>query len=100
MMTIVASITVKPGAEPEWDATMRERFDAASQQPGWLGGQLCTPVDGSDQRVIIGTWRSRDDWETWHHDEAFRQTRARLDELQAGPADYRWHEVIVSGQPG
>jgi heme-degrading monooxygenase HmoA len=64
MMTIVASITVKEGAESEWDATMRERFEAASQQPGWLGGQLCTPVDSSDQRVIIGTWRSRDDWET------------------------------------
>jgi len=38
MMTIVTHTTLKKGAEPEWDAAMRERLDAVRNQPGWIGG--------------------------------------------------------------
>ena len=38
MVTIVTRISLKEGSEPEWDAAMRERFDAARTQPGWVGG--------------------------------------------------------------
>src|SRR6266511_6222356 len=35
MMTIVTHVTLKEGTEPEWDAAMRERMQAARDQPGW-----------------------------------------------------------------
>lgn len=100
MMTIVTHVTVKRGSEPEWDATMRERLSAAADRPGWVGGQLLIPLDAPDQRVIVGTWQTRADWEAWHNDPSFTQTRATLDGLEAAPSRHAWHEVIEDWRAG
>jgi heme-degrading monooxygenase HmoA len=99
MMTIVTRVRLKEGTEPEWDGVMRERLSAARQQPGWVGGQLLMPLGQLDERVIIGCWRSRADWEAWHNDAAFRETRRRLEGLERAPAEQWWHEVIVDVHP-
>lgn len=75
MMTIVTHIQLKEGTEPEWDAVMRKRLAAAKKQPGWVGGQLLRPSDKPSRRVIVGTWRTRADWEGWHKDPRFGETR-------------------------
>jgi heme-degrading monooxygenase HmoA len=97
MMTIVSRVTLREGAEPEWDDVMRDRLAAARQQPGWVSGQLMIPLDALNQRVIIGSWQTRADWEAWHNDAAFRETRRRLDGLEAGQGEHWWHEVIADG---
>jgi heme-degrading monooxygenase HmoA len=94
MMTIVTRVTLKEGAEPEWDKAMRERLSAAKNQAGWVGGQLLIPLDGMNQRVIIGTWQSRADWEAWHTDDTFAETRKRLEGLEARASEQWWHEVM------
>jgi heme-degrading monooxygenase HmoA len=95
MMTIVTHVTLKEGAEPEWDACMRERLSAAKGRQGWLGGQVLMPLDGMNKRVIVGTWESRADWEAWHTDESFAETRKRMKGLEASPGEQWWHEVIL-----
>ncbi|MGH7391301.1 MAG: antibiotic biosynthesis monooxygenase family protein [Candidatus Rokuibacteriota bacterium] len=93
-MTIVTYVTLKEGAEPHWDTAMRERLTAARDQPGWIGGQLLTPLDELNKRVIVGNWLTRAAWEAWHTDPAFKGTRARLEGLEAAPSQHSWHEVI------
>ena len=95
MMTVVTHVTLKEGAEPEWDSAMRERLEAARERPGWVGGQLLIPLDGLNRRLVMGTWQTRADWEAWHADPAFRETRKRLDGLEDGPGEMWWHEVIT-----
>ena len=95
MMTIVTHVKLKEGAEPEWDAAMRERLSAAKDQSGWVGGQLMIPLDKLNERVIVGTWQTRADWEAWHNDQAFAETRKRLEGLETAPPQQWWHEVIV-----
>lgn len=95
MMTIVSHVKLKEGSEPEWDAAMRERLAAARERQGWVGGQIMMPLDKLNERMIIGTWQTRADWEAWHNDRAFAETRKRLDGLEAGPPQQWWHEVIV-----
>jgi heme-degrading monooxygenase HmoA len=94
MMTIVTHVTLKEGVEPDWDAAMRERLAAAADKPGWISGQLMMPLDRLNKRVIVGTWQTRADWEAWHLDPAFEQTRKRLEGLETGPAEHWWHEVL------
>jgi heme-degrading monooxygenase HmoA len=94
MVTIVSHVELKPGTEGEWDRAMHERLRAAERRPGWVSGQLLRPIDKPHTRVIVGTWESRDAWAAWHKDAAFRETRARLDGLEAGPAQEWWHEVV------
>ncbi len=95
MMTIVTHVKLKEGSEPEWDAAMRERLEAARNQPGWIGGQLAMPLEHMSRRVIIGTWENRAAWEAWHADSTFAETRKRLDGLEDGPPEHWWHEVTL-----
>ena len=94
MMTIVSHVELKPGTEGEWDRTMHERLRAAEGRSGSVAGQLLRPVDKPQDRVIVGTWQRREDWEAWHRDAAFQETRTRLDRLEARPAHEWWHEVV------
>jgi heme-degrading monooxygenase HmoA len=98
MMTVITQVTLKPGREPEWDAAMRDRLSAARGRPGWIGGQLAIPLDGHNKRAVIGTWESRADWEAWHEDETFAETRKRMDGLQEGRSDMVWYEVVTDAR--
>jgi heme-degrading monooxygenase HmoA len=76
MMTIVTHVHLKEGAGHEWDTAMRTRLSAAKKRPGWVGGQLLRQSDKPDRRVIVGTWRTRADWEAWHQAEVRRNAPA------------------------
>jgi len=95
MMTIITRTVLRVGTEPEWDAAMRDRLDAASRRDGWIGGQLLIPLERLNERVIVGTWDTRADWEAWHADEAFRETRERMEGLEEDPSETTWHEVVI-----
>ena len=95
MLTIVTHVHLKEDAGREWDTAMRTRLSAAKKRPGWVGGQLLRPSDKPDRRVIVGTWRARADWEAWHQDPQFAETRRRLDGLENGPGEHWWHEVVL-----
>ena len=94
MMTIVTTVRLKEGAQQEWDTVMRERLAAARKQPGWIGGQLLLPENQSEARIIVGTWRTKEDWQKWHEDPEFAETRQRLDGLSRGEPQHSWHDVV------
>ena len=94
MITVITYITLKEGSEPEWDAAMRERLENARRRPGWVRGQILIPLETLHQRVIVGTWRTRADWEAWHEDPAFAAMRERLDAVQAETSEPSWYEVV------
>jgi heme-degrading monooxygenase HmoA len=95
MMTIVTRVTLREGCEPKWDAAMKERLESARNQPGWVGGQLVIPLDGLNARVIIGTWETRADWEAWHADPKFQETRRQMQGLELKANEEWWHEVVA-----
>lgn len=95
MVTVITRVALREGGAAEWDTAMRERLGAARGRRGWLGGQLLMPLDSPDERLIVGTWETREDWEAWHTDEAFRETRERLDELHAERTEITWLEVLA-----
>ena len=95
MMTVITKVTLKEGAEPEWDAAIRRRLEAATGRPGWIRGQLVIPLEALNQRMVIGTWESRAAWEAWHEDDAFKESRERLVGLEEAPSDMSWYEVIA-----
>ena len=98
MMTVVTHVTLKAGCEPEWDAAMRERLAAAKGRRGWVGGQLLIPLNEPNRRAVVGTWESRADWEAWHEDERFLESRERMDGLQEDRSEMFWYEVVTEGR--
>jgi heme-degrading monooxygenase HmoA len=98
MMTVLTTTRLRPGGAEEWDAAMRERFDSARGHAGWVSGQLLTPVDDPDTRTIVGTWRSRDDWDAWHSDPAFLEQRTTLEAFEAEPNRTQWFDVVADAR--
>lgn len=98
-MTIVTRSLLKDGAEEEWDAAMRERMSEAHTAAGWISGRILVPLDDRNARIIVGTWQSQDAWKRWHTDEEFRETRERLEGLQAQPDEVTWSEVLYDAPP-
>jgi heme-degrading monooxygenase HmoA len=97
MVTVVTHIVIKNGEEPQWDAGFRERVEAARQQAGWVSVQLCIPLGAMNERVVIGTWKTRADWEAWHATEAFQETREAMDASEAERRGEWWHELVIDG---
>jgi heme-degrading monooxygenase HmoA len=95
MMTVVTHVRIKKGQEPAWDEAFRERAGAAREQPGFVAVQLGIPVDAINERVIIGTWESRADWEAWHNAQPFLETRRKLEEVDEKRERTWWHEVVL-----
>lgn len=98
MVTIVTDVQLRDGAAAKWDAVVRGRIAAAKERPGWIGALLLRSTDQPNRRVIIGTWRSRADWEAWHRDPRFVTTRQQLDGLVEEPEGRGWHEVVVDAR--
>jgi hypothetical protein len=45
--------------------------------------------------MIIGTWHSREDWESWHSDPAFLEQRETLERLEQEPSRSAWFRVVA-----
>ncbi len=95
MMTVITTMRIPSGADEDWDSLISQRFESAHKRPGWVSGQLLTPTDVPETRLIVGTWRSREDWETWHNDPAFLEQRAKLEDLDARQGATVWYDVIA-----
>jgi heme-degrading monooxygenase HmoA len=100
MMTVVTHVILREGDEPAWDDAMQARLEAARGRPGWVAAQLLIPLDSPNRRTIAGTWETRADWEAWHTDPAFAETRERLEGLQTESAETTWFEVLVDVRRG
>jgi heme-degrading monooxygenase HmoA len=96
MLTVITETTLKPGMESQWDDAYRRRAEAVHDQEGWIGLQLLIPVDARNTRVVLGTWRSREDWEAWHESDVFLQTREQMDAAEeVEERNDRWFEVVT-----
>jgi heme-degrading monooxygenase HmoA len=94
-MTVITHHALRDeAAAQEWDAAMYERLTAAHDQAGWIGGQLLRALNDRTLRTLVGTWETREHWQAWHEEPAFRQTRERLEGLQSRPSETTWYEVV------
>ena len=100
MVTIVTNVELKEGADRKWDAVMGSRMTGAKRQQGWVGGQLLRSEERPRRRVIIGTWKTRADWELWHKDPRFAETRGELYGPVTGPEEHWWHDVVLDVRNG
>jgi heme-degrading monooxygenase HmoA len=97
MESVITRVVVDDGSAADWEAVMRDRMTAAETSRGWIGGSILTPEDDANARVIVGLWESRDAWQQWHEDPAFRDTAERLKGLESDAGTPTWHQVVYAG---
>ncbi len=62
-------------------------------QPGYIYGETLKRLDRSDECMVISTWRSRDDWDAWFHNEQRASIQKEIDRLLGEDTKYAIYEV-------
>ncbi|SDO57778.1 antibiotic biosynthesis monooxygenase family protein [Desulforhopalus singaporensis] len=62
-------------------------------QSGYIYGETLRRVDMSDECMVISTWRSIDDWNSWLHNEERQAIQSEIDLLLGQETEYAVYEV-------
>ena len=89
METVITRVTLRDGAENEWDAVMRDRMSAAEASQGWLGGSILKPEEDGGVRVILGVWETRAAWRNGIETRCSRKLSSRWQGSSATPSTDR-----------
>ncbi len=58
------------------------------EQPGYLSGETFNRIDKKDECMVISTWRSVEDWNSWVNDPKRTEIQSVIDELLGQETEY------------
>ncbi|MCP4339010.1 MAG: antibiotic biosynthesis monooxygenase [Desulfobulbaceae bacterium] len=58
------------------------------EQPGYLSGETFTRIDKTGECMVISTWRSVEDWNSWVNDPKRTEIQSVIDELLGQETEY------------
>ncbi len=62
-------------------------------QSGYIYGETLRRIDSEDECLVISTWRSLDDWNSWLDDEQRMEIQDEIDQLLGEKTEYSVYEV-------
>jgi heme-degrading monooxygenase HmoA len=71
---------------------LKELRAYAMQQQGYISGETLIRADDPQKIIVISTWHSIDNWNSWRDSEQRKKIDAILEKLQVEPTAY---EVYV-----
>lgn len=60
----------------------------ALAQPGYISGETFQRIDKKDESMVIGTWRSLEDWNKWVSNPQRIKVQAEIDRLLGEDTEY------------
>lgn len=61
-------------------------------QPGYISGETLKRIDKNDEYMVISTWRSVEDWNSWVNNEKRSIVQAEIDHLLGSETEYAIYE--------
>ena len=69
----------------------------ATVQPGYLTGQTLRCLDCAGEYMVISTWNTMEDWNTWYNSPERQALQKQIDDLLGEETRYRFYEPLVGG---
>jgi len=60
----------------------------ANAQPGYISGETLINYDDPCEHLVISTWKTLADWNTWLEDEQRRKLQHKVDEITGSETLY------------
>jgi heme-degrading monooxygenase HmoA len=60
----------------------------ALSQPGYISGETFNRIDKKNECMVIGTWRSLEDWNNWVNNPLRIEIQAEIDRLLGEETEY------------
>ena len=61
-------------------------------QPGYIFGETLRRIDKTNECVVISTWRSLEDWQSWLKNQQRINTQSEIDLLLGEETEYAIYE--------
>lgn len=94
-MTVKIFIKRKVAAENVLELTvlLKKLRGLTLSQPGYIYGETLKRLDRHDECMVISTWRSKEDWDAWFHNEERKKIQKEIDNLLGQETEYAIYEV-------
>lgn len=66
----------------------RKMRTLANEQPGYITGETMRNIEKPDEFLVISTWETSDDWESWVQSSDRQQIQNQIDDLLGGKTEY------------
>ncbi|MGB3213036.1 MAG: antibiotic biosynthesis monooxygenase family protein [Desulforhopalus sp.] len=63
------------------------------EQPGYISGETLKRIDKHDECMVISTWRSVEDWNSWVNNPKRNEIQAEIDKLLGQETDYAMYSA-------
>jgi len=67
---------------------VRQMRALATQQPGYISGETLKSSDRPNTFVVISSWETADDWESWLLSKERQKIQEKFDALLGGKTEY------------
>lgn len=67
---------------------LRKLRALALGQPGYLSGETFNRIDKKDECMVVGTWRSVEDWNNWVNNPERIAVQSEIDKLLGEETEY------------
>ena len=57
-------------------------------QPGYISGETLNRIDKKDECMVIGSWRSLEDWNNWVNNPKRIEVQTEIDKLLGSETEY------------
>lgn len=94
MVRVLIERRVDSEADDVLQKTMRELRREAIHRPGYITGETLRDLDQVGHYWILSTWRTREDWESWHHSPIRERCEQQIDNLLLSPERIRVCEPL------
>lgn len=63
------------------------------EQPGYITGETLSRIDQKDECMVISTWRSVEDWNSWVNNPKRIEIQTQIDKLLGQETDYAMYSA-------
>jgi heme-degrading monooxygenase HmoA len=77
---------IEPGRELQLNQLLLQLRAKAMRARGYISGETLRSLDNPNKFLVISTWNSLADWETWDNDTERKKLQKELDDLLRYPS--------------
>ena len=91
---IIIMRTVSPEEYTAIGPYLTKLHALAKQQEGYISGESLSNIDNPDEKIVISSWRSKEDWERFISDPEVDAAHQAVDDLIAKKT---LHQIYITG---
>lgn len=66
-----------------------ELHTLAWKSEGYISGETLISVENPEERIVVSSWKSYDDWDNYRNNESVKELHSKVDQILGKPTKHR-----------